>query len=446
MTARCKAVFFSESPDKTEAILPLLKERGIDTELARDFQEVKSTIERDDSNLVILDLRSNDGQTPPSIPVTPADIAGSNHTMLVLSDQVDATLSAFSDPKSKCQIITGPAIEEHVVARVETISRLHTMTEEITRRHRVASRFNGKDDELNPLSDISTHKATILVVGDPSPDFSLIESALAENDNLLIGAFSVEMAYEYMLRQDFDLVIINADGDIEKYTGLMENMRRNARLYNVPTILITSDEKGDTAVDLYRAGANSVILKPIRTLDLQQQVEMLIFENRYHTALTGLYTGEFSEVTRDGLTGLYSHGFLMDHLAELIKDCERTNTPLTVGFIDVFKMADINAEFGYSGGDTLLRQAGNVIGRLFRGEDLCARYSGEEFIAVLPRTTVENALIPLKRIAGTINSTEFYLPGAEASVHIYLTLGATDLVPGDTPKSIIDRARKSVVG
>ncbi len=103
-------------------------------------------------------------------------------------------------------------------------------------------------------------------------------------------------------------------------------------------------------------------------------------------------------------------------------------------------MTGINQRFGYAAGDRLLRQAGGLIGRLVRGEDLTARYDGQQFCVVMPETPQDTAARVLRRIADVVGMTEFGVVMDAEPLGVALGLGCTGLAPRDTAESLIARA------
>ncbi len=119
-------------------------------------------------------------------------------------------------------------------------------------------------------------------------------------------------------------------------------------------------------------------------------------------------------------------------------------TEFTVGFFDVAGMARINQKYGYAGGDVVLRQVAGAIGRLVRGEDLTARYGGDQFCLVMPATPRDLAVKALRRIVDVIGQTEFGVATSEDPVILRLRLGYVGHEEGDTAERLIARARAAV--
>ncbi|MBS3985568.1 MAG: PAS domain S-box protein [Selenomonadales bacterium] len=99
---------------------------------------------------------------------------------------------------------------------------------------------------------------------------------------------------------------------------------------------------------------------------------------------------------RDYLTGLYNRRFYEEELRRL--DTPR-NLPLAVIMADVNALKTINDAFGHEAGDEMLLKVGAVLKRECRADDIVARIGGDEFVLLLPKTTVQAAEAIALRIA-----------------------------------------------
>jgi diguanylate cyclase (GGDEF)-like protein/PAS domain S-box-containing protein len=97
----------------------------------------------------------------------------------------------------------------------------------------------------------------------------------------------------------------------------------------------------------------------------------------------------------DYLTGLYNRAFFEEELKRL--DSVR-QIPLSIVIGDVNGLKIINDAFGHEKGDKLLKKIANVLKESFRSEDILARWGGDEFVAILPKTNAKKALSILNRI------------------------------------------------
>lgn len=105
----------------------------------------------------------------------------------------------------------------------------------------------------------------------------------------------------------------------------------------------------------------------------------------------------------DALTGLYNRRFMEVELKRL--DVPR-NYPLTIVQGDVNRLKLVNDAFGHEKGDELIRKAAYAIKSSCRPDDLIARWGGDEFVILLPKTSAEDAEKIIERIHQTTLSME----------------------------------------
>jgi len=97
----------------------------------------------------------------------------------------------------------------------------------------------------------------------------------------------------------------------------------------------------------------------------------------------------------DKLTGLYNRRFYEEEIIRL--DTER-NLPISIVMGDVNGLKLTNDAFGHGKGDELLKKAAAVIQSAFRSDDIIARWGGDEFVILLPKTKTEEAEEIVKRV------------------------------------------------
>ncbi|ATW25512.1 PAS domain S-box protein [Candidatus Formimonas warabiya] len=97
----------------------------------------------------------------------------------------------------------------------------------------------------------------------------------------------------------------------------------------------------------------------------------------------------------DSLTGLYNRRFMEERIMKLDTSLEQ---PIAVIMGDVNGLKLTNDVFGHEVGDRLLQKTADAIKENCRQEDIIARWGGDEFLILLPRSTAENAENIIKRI------------------------------------------------
>jgi diguanylate cyclase (GGDEF)-like protein len=106
--------------------------------------------------------------------------------------------------------------------------------------------------------------------------------------------------------------------------------------------------------------------------------------------------------SHDQLTGTYARGAFLDRLEAELKRCRRTGRPPALLMCDLDNFKSINDRYGHAMGDKVIVDFTQRTRELLRGHDALGRYGGEEFIVLLPETSIEQAHEAALRICGNI--------------------------------------------
>jgi diguanylate cyclase (GGDEF)-like protein len=105
------------------------------------------------------------------------------------------------------------------------------------------------------------------------------------------------------------------------------------------------------------------------------------------------------QATRDGLTGLLVRRVGDELLENLFAYASRHDLPLGLLFLDLDNFKAVNDKHGHETGDAVLRAAAAALKQAFRRQDSLIRWGGEEFVVVLPGTTLNDAEAAVRRLA-----------------------------------------------
>jgi diguanylate cyclase (GGDEF)-like protein len=104
-------------------------------------------------------------------------------------------------------------------------------------------------------------------------------------------------------------------------------------------------------------------------------------------------------VARDPLTGLYNRRHFNDMLALLFAVALRHEQDLACLMFDLDDFKRVNDEWGHDEGDRLLILAAQTLKQNVRGSDVAARYGGDEFVALLPQVSADQARYLAERLS-----------------------------------------------
>ena len=124
----------------------------------------------------------------------------------------------------------------------------------------------------------------------------------------------------------------------------------------------------------------------------------------------------------DGLTALYNYRYLMEWLKTEFKISRRYGHDLSMIIVDIDHFKNINDEYGHPFGDYALKEVAVILKQCARESDLVARYAGDEFALICPRTGHQEVQALAKRILAACRKHDFIYK--DGRVPITLSLGA----------------------
>jgi len=150
---------------------------------------------------------------------------------------------------------------------------------------------------------------------------------------------------------------------------------------------------------------------------------------------------------RDSLTGLYTHRAFQERLREEVARALRYGQPMSLLIADIDGFATVNYDLGYQIGDDILRRIAVVLQEddspdRVRTSDVVARYSGEEFVLLLPETAKAGALTKAGRLRDAVATAD--MPGGRK---MSLSIGVACL-PDDAadPEGLLTAAEAALRG
>lgn len=138
--------------------------------------------------------------------------------------------------------------------------------------------------------------------------------------------------------------------------------------------------------------------------DLPEQEVLLLrtiadlFAGALHNALTFQKAQE--QAITDGLTGVKTHRYLMEALSSEWKRSTRASRPFALVLMDLDRFKFVNDFYGHLEGDVILQRVGQILEEHCRRSDVVARYGGDEFVMLMPETTIEQA----RQLAGKLRT------------------------------------------
>ncbi|WP_051321459.1 GGDEF domain-containing protein [Chrysiogenes arsenatis] len=145
----------------------------------------------------------------------------------------------------------------------------------------------------------------------------------------------------------------------------------------------------------------------------------------------------------DHLTGLFNRRALSEFL-----DGHLTNTalhPLSIILFDIDHFKRVNDTYGHLVGDHVLRQMAGELRHNVRDDDITARFGGEEFVVLLPKTNLGSAFKVAEKLRQQISLFDFGTDDAGQELGtITISVGVTTLKKGEAVDDFIARADRAL--
>ncbi len=222
---------------------------------------------------------------------------------------------------------------------------------------------------------------------------------------------------------NFDVALL--DFRLPDMTGL-DVLEHLLRARDLPVVFVTSENSSSTAAEAIRRGAQDyvvklgdylfalpvVVEKNIRQFMIKQENTRLQDQLKASLEEIRVKNIQLEESLRqlqamaatDHLTGLSNRRAFAEALDRCFAEGQRYDFDLSCAMGDIDNYKALNDTLGHQVGDRILVAAADVIRSNLRSSDTAARYGGDEFVLLLPHTSVDMALNVAQRIRGQLRA------------------------------------------
>ena len=193
----------------------------------------------------------------------------------------------------------------------------------------------------------------------------------------------------------------------------------------------------DTAPD-YGSGASQSLIDYASRLEaemwtLRESQIATLNARREHERLSAEHGAITQQALQDPLTGLPNRRALDERLRTLASSADAQ--PLAVGLVDLDGFKGVNDKQSHAEGDNVLRVVASTLRDALRGDDVVARYGGDEFIVLLPGAPASAAKMALGRAVKSVAQLPHHL-----SHGVTLSIGLVSLRPQERAEQVLARA------
>lgn len=253
----------------------------------------------------------------------------------------------------------------------------------------------------------------ILAVDDDPTVLAALDAVLVEAGLTVSPCSDPGRLWERLEEEQPDLVML--DFDMPGVTGveLCRALRNDQRWAALPVVFLTSRRDAGSVRAVFDAGADDYLSKPFVGPEVVARILNRLERVRLFRALA----------ETDQLTGLANRARSVEVLESYLRLADRTGQPLCLAVLDVDRFKQINDGHGHAIGDAVLQGLGAAVRRTFRGEDVGARWGGDEFVIGLYGMSGDDGRERVGRFLEDARALRF---GARGEVAVTLSAGLAE--------------------
>ena len=267
----------------------------------------------------------------------------------------------------------------------------------------------------------------VLLVEDSASTARFVSRLLTVVGMGVVSVTTAEEALTHFINEPFDVIVTDIVlAGSSSGVSLVRELRNAQGDAGARIPILAMSGLDDTArrVELIRSGVSDLLLKPVLAEELIARVGNLLRNKRLLERVEAQQAELRSMALTDQLTQVHNRHFLVEAAALALSEARRHGHPVSLLVLDIDRFKTINDTHGHAVGDVVLTQVASLLKRRSRGEDLVARFGGEEFVLLLPHCGVEDGTRKAESLRAAVESAE------PAGIHVTVSIGVAGLASG----------------
>ncbi|MEG0385156.1 MAG: diguanylate cyclase [Solibacillus sp.] len=294
--------------------------------------------------------------------------------------------------------------------------------------------FNDQQVENTQLiaTDNSYDQEFILIIDDDIVFISYLKDVLEKKGHSVIVAYNGKRGLELIYELKPSIVFLDIMLPDTSGFSILKNVKKIKKDRMFVAVMSSNDCK-ENRIRAYDMGALDFISKPV-----EEDILISYVTNRL------AYRKELEQsIIIDELTQIYNRKFMDAQLTKLIQQYTRNKEPFALAIADLDYFKNVNDTYGHLVGDEVLKGFADLVMNAKREQDVFCRYGGEEFVMLLPQTTVDQAYMLLENLRESMKQK--YFTADETRFQVTFSSGVVEATAKNLhPKKLLEAADQAL--
>jgi len=263
------------------------------------------------------------------------------------------------------------------------------------------------------LQQADPAEARVMVLDDDPQILAALRSLLEPWGLKVITLNDPQQFWEVLEAAAPDLLLLDIKMPHLSGIELCQVVRNDMRWSGLPIMFLTAHTDASTVNQVFAAGADDFVSKPIVGPELVTRIINRLERIKLLRSMAEI----------DPLTRVFNRQKSTQDLDKFLNLAKHYHQPLSLAVLDLDHLKQVNDRYGHAAGDGVLRQLGQLLWQSFRGENVVARWGGEEFVVGMYGMTKRDGVQRLVQVLKNLGRVDFLpLTSNEGREHLQLQI------------------------
>lgn len=302
----------------------------------------------------------------------------------------------------------------------------------------------------------SLDNALVMIIDDNPENLKYLASIVKKSGYEYVMSLNGKQAFEFLKSEKPDIILLDIMMPEMDGYEICQKLKSDENTKDIPVIFVTAKTEIDEIVKGFEVGGVDYVTKPFNSIILESRIRTHIELKRSKDKLKK-YIAKLEETNtileeekersdylanRDYLTGIFNRRYMVERMKEEHARFLRYKEIFAIGIFDIDNFKNINDTYGHECGDFILVSLTKSISESIRKIDCFARWGGEEFIVMLPKTDLTGATVLFEKIREKVENTTYIYN--DFNLNITFTCGIAEISNEETIDNCIVRADKAL--